>query len=432
MNPSWERNIQIKTSGTYIKCNYCNLESPLFDPQNVEIFFCPKCNCIHSKNHSDYDKIAKNKKPPFNPLIPLYSVAIIEEVKYTVISAILKQEKGDKYARWEEYTLMCDTKEFVYLSHYNGHWIMLEEWKEPKNYAPKCKEFVGDDGDNYVFFSSYQPLTINALGEFSEDVINSKGKIIQEFINPPYIFSIEANGSNRTTYAGEYIKQNELAKLFPDLSLALPPREGVGSCQPFYFGINPRRFYELSVILILIFIPYLIFFSSPSDSSNLVSIETRLTDSIRTQELVSPSFQLKGTLPQVLRMELYSSVENDWVSAEVELVNEKTGEEKAFFNDIEYYSGYDDEGSWSEGSTKKTAYLNSIDPGLYHIEATISGSSSNRFTTYSLQVFADTPTTSNYLVLMGILTGICVLIYFVNKNFENRRYGITTDWGDSE
>jgi hypothetical protein len=425
MNPSWAENINVRTEGTFIKCMNCKHEARIYDPQYVEIFFCPKCRCIHSKNKSDYNKIAKNKKPTFEPIIPLYSKATIEGVQYTTISAVLKHEKGFKFERWEEYTLMSDAGVFVYLSHYNGHWTMLEEWPEPKEFKPDAEQFVGDDGEIYEHYSTYQPITINAVGEFSEDIIDNKYRKIYEFINPPFIFSIEADGKDRITYAGEYLRQKKLVKLFPDVGLASPPRIGVGNCQPFYLGIDPPRFLRLSIIFMICTIPFYIILSPPSGVKSLALLETTLTDSVRTRELVSPTFDVKGSLSQVLRLELYSSIENDWVSADIGLVNEVTGEEKSFFHDLEYYHGYDEDGSWSEGDPKRTSHLNSIEPGKYHIEANISGSGTNKPTIYRLEVYPDRPTSINYLVLLGLLAIICALLMFADKKFEESRYGIT-------
>lgn len=432
MNPIWEENINVRTDGTFIKCMSCKHESRIYDPHYVELFFCPKCRCIHSKNKIDYNKIAKNKKPPFEPIIPLYSKATIEDVQYTTISAVVKHEKGFKFERWEEYTLISDAGVFVYLSHYNGHWTMLEEWDEPKEFKPNVEKFIGDDGENYDHFSTYAPVTINALGEFSEDIIDNKSKKVYEFINPPYIFSIEANGSDRMTYAGEYLPQKKLLKIFSGVDLALPPRQGVGNCQPFFWGIDPPRFLKLSIIFMIVTIPFFVILMPPENIQSLALMETNLTDSIRTREMVSPTFNVKGTLPQVLRLELYSSVENDWISADIDLVNETTGEEKSFFNDIEYYHGYDDEGSWSEGNPKRTSHLNSIEPGKYHIEASISGSGNNKPTIYRMEVYPDRPTGINYVVLVSALAIICAILMFADKKFEESRYGVTGYEDDEE
>ena len=77
----------------------------------------------------------------------------------------------------------------------------------------------------------------------------------------------------------------------------------------------------------------------------------------------SEKFQLDGG--RNVAFELSSNVSNNWVYAALDLVNDDTGNVVSIDQSIEYYSGYDSDGSWSEGSTTADAVIGPVEPGNY-------------------------------------------------------------------
>ena len=60
-------------------------------------------------------------------------------------------------------------------------------------------------------------------------------------------------------------------------------------------------------------------------------------------------------------------LDNDWVGVQGDLVNQDTGEVTSFYEEISYYHGQDDDGSWSEGGQEQTEYLSPVRAG--HVRA---------------------------------------------------------------
>jgi len=427
MNPLWQENIVKDYRGTHLKCSNCSLETPIRNAEKCVVFFCPKCKWIYAKENQNYNKLSKNKKEYAPILIPLQSKGVIDDVTYTVTGCVHKFEKGDRTAKWEEYTLIDDKGNCAYLSQSFGHWIFLKERSKPLNFeGNKTSDFLDDDGEHYEFFTSYYQMSVTAAGEFQDDVINVKNRFTREFISPPYLFSHELHGNENTYLQGHYLTASQITKYFKEASLALPFREGVGSCQPFYFGIRPRRFFILSVLLVALSLPFYMALVGNS-SQPAMSLEGRLTDTIRSQQLISQTFNIDGSSKKMIRVDSKSNISNDWIEAQITLVNEESGEERSFVSGLEYYSGYDDGGAWSEGESAHSNYLSSIEPGKYHIEANFFGSSSSKYTNFNITAFVDSPTSWNYFLLVLSLLIICVLIGIVNNGFENKRLGITDD-----
>lgn len=97
--------------------------------------------------------------------------------------------------------------------------------------------------------------------------------------------------------------------------------------------------------------------SANPNASNETSYELR--------PVVTHSFDIKS--PASVDVELHDNLSNNWTEANMVLVNEKTNETWSITKNIEYYHGYDDGESWSEGSTSETVTLSHIAAGRYHI-----------------------------------------------------------------
>jgi hypothetical protein len=79
--------------------------------------------------------------------------------------------------------------------------------------------------------------------------------------------------------------------------------------------------------------------------------------------MFSQPFHLDGG--RNVQFQLTSNVTNDWVYAALDLVNQDTGGVVSFDKSLEYYAGYDDGESWSEGSRSESEVLGPVDAGNY-------------------------------------------------------------------
>ncbi|RYZ62537.1 MAG: hypothetical protein EOP09_18695, partial [Proteobacteria bacterium] len=109
-------------------------------------------------------------------------------------------------------------------------------------------------------------------------------------------------------------------------------------------------------------------------AKNQTLYSSRLIFNPSDQDLirVTEPFEVKG---RTTNLELYISapLKNSWAEFQVDLVNDDTGETQEFEQGIEYYTGYDSDGSWSEGSESSTRVLSAIAPGHYHLNIEASG-----------------------------------------------------------
>jgi hypothetical protein len=79
--------------------------------------------------------------------------------------------------------------------------------------------------------------------------------------------------------------------------------------------------------------------------------------------MFSDKFRLEGG--RNVAFELSASLNNDWLYAALDLVNDDTGNVVSLDKSIEYYSGADSDGAWSEGSTTADDVLGPVEAGNY-------------------------------------------------------------------
>lgn len=421
MNPLWqEHSFKDAKGNSFIRCKKCSAETRIYRPESVVIFCCPNCRKIYSKENEEYNKL-NSAQEAWTQIIPLNTKGKIDGISYTVIGQALKREKNNSRVSWEEYVLLDEQGGYAFLSQFNGHWIFLKERDKPEGFEDRPSAFTNDDGYTYEHYATYHYLTRQFLGEFPYDVVNVKKVAVREFIAPPFIFSVEENNNETTYFQGRYIRTKRIRKSFEGTDLMLPSRSGIGSCQPFYFGINPSRFCWLSLIFLLVTLPLYMILHVDSSNTALVSVKLDMTDTLsgKAQNNISKTFEIADR-PALLRFDAYCPVDNEWAEADITLVNEATGEERYFSCGVEYYHGYDDEGSWSEGSVANSIYINAVQPGRYHLASSLM-TSSQRYLSLEYNVYKDYPTHWNYWTIILILACICGLVLLASNRFEKIR-----------
>ena len=216
--------------------------------------------------------------------------------------------------------------------------------------------------------------------------------------------------------------------------------------QPFYFNI--KQTIQIFLVTILIIVSTFLFQSS--GTSELVLSKSLDVAEFKNKEFVSPSFTYNGPAAP-LRVDVSTSVDNSWAYTSVSVVNEKTNEEIVAEQDIEYYRGYEDGESWSEGSESEKFYICGLKSGKYHIVVTVSGQEKPETTqvTYTdsygnlqtfessstpdvsvaeqinVSAFIESPSNWNFGVCIVILTIFIIAAYVGKRYFEGAR------WSDS-
>lgn len=354
-------------------CPKCHTLITLYDPEGSEYCVCASCNSFLRFIANETAVIQKQAPAPKEePVLKLGSVGLFRGHHFKVIAFVEKKEQNAPYA-WREYILYNYEKGYANFAEYDGHWNFVagkDFYPELDKLKDKGWNFVNYEDNEYTLFSKYTATTTALVGEFDWDILFEKPKT-SEFVAPPQILYKEhvPNHSLAYFYLGSYAEPSEIADAFKIDAKLFPERVGIGANQP---SAPAKRWFAISkfipvIIILLAVIGFSGSFISPEQGllDNTQNIVPDTTKANEFKPYITPSFVLDKQ--SALNFKIESAVDNNWLEATVVLVNEKNNQSWEVTESIEYYHGYEDGESWTEGSQTAEVLLSAIPAGKYHL-----------------------------------------------------------------
>ncbi|MBS1611914.1 MAG: DUF4178 domain-containing protein [Bacteroidetes bacterium] len=381
---------------------------------------CISCGNYYRINGGNLQFVEKKRLPAEPPVLSVGKKGTIKEFTYIVTAHVIKKDTRYNFS-WNEYTLFHPVEGYVYISEYNGHWMFLS----PVNFATAIADNATEQDYNkskYRLYSKYSAKILSAIGEFTGDVYKANKVKFHEFINPPEILVHECSTEETMWLHGRYMEPGEVQKAFK--LDAVPARSGVGVIQPQPVSVPFNSVLRVSAIAaIAVFVLQLIFYFSASDKV-VYSYSGNITD-FQNGKVVSPSFDLVDGSKN-MEVIVYGEVDNNWFEAGITLINEKTDEDVDLDVGVEYYHGYSDGESWSEGSRRTSKIIDAVPAGRYHLLITPVKDIAYSYIPYSIEVRRDVPVWGNFLFAIILLAIFPVVQFYRERSFEKSR------WMDSD
>jgi hypothetical protein len=433
---------QLATAGQ-LPCPGCQQPLPYFDAANSAFFACPSCATY-------FEQQTEDERPKTHgrftagahfaaQVLPLGATGTMPDgLSYRVIGFMGRHEAKHPEYRWGEYVLFSAPDRYAQLAEFEGHWQFIRPTKEHKVSQANTREArVLADAEIYELYNKYSPRVVHAAGEFSWNIRDDEKLNVNEFIAPPLMLVQERNPSTRKSewFRAEHIEPQDVARAFGVPAADLPHRHGVGAIQPPPGEATWRSLLTFTVVMALALVVAQFFMSSARPSRQVYS-NTFVTerDTARTATagqsavIVTPSFEVHG--PAALQFEVKVGLDNQWLELPVNLVNEQTGQSWEFTKTVEYYHGYEDGESWSEGSTEGEATLARIPTGRYHLNL-YPQSETGQGLTVGLNVTENTPLQSNLLLALLLLFAYPLVLYIRRRLHEQQRW-YNSDYGPQE
>ncbi|GAA4374852.1 DUF4178 domain-containing protein [Hymenobacter koreensis] len=422
-------------------CPKCDAPITYYDLDNSAYYACPDCRTYFQNQHTRPPKLFGEyaKGPDFVPqLLSLGATGTLPDgLTYRVIGYSARHEAKSAVYKWGEYLLFSPPASYAQLAVFEGHWLLIKPTEQPNNVlkANTVNAHVMDAGVRFDIYNRYSPRVPYAVGEFDWDLRADEKLDVAEFIAPPLMLIQEYSQSTKTTewYRGEHLEPAQVAAAFGLDTEALPTREGVGAVQPAPGESYWRPLLNFTLFMALLVVAAQLFVGLMRPSQQL------LADSYRTQHestgtpaeqgavIITPSFTVSG--PAALEVSLSGDVDNNWMELPVALVNEGQGPSFEFTKALEYYHGYEDGGSWSEGSPSDEAMLSRVPSGRYHLNIyPISERGLSHLV--SVRVTQNPALVSNTLLLVTLLFAYPVALYVWRYFHEQQRWQ-NSDYGPS-
>jgi hypothetical protein len=412
-----------------VTCPKCKNIITLYDPEGSEYCVCTSCNSFIRFIANDTPVIQKIAPPiKQQPVLKLGSVGVFNGYNLKVIGYIEKKEKDASYA-WREYILYNFEKGYANFAEYDGHWTFVagkEFYPNLDKLTARNWEFISYEDNEYNLFNKYTAVTTALMGEFDWDVLFEWAKT-SEFVAPPNIIYKEQDKpgtSSADFYLGRYVEPAEIAEAFKTDIKLFPEKIGIGANQP---SVHAKRWfsvYKLTPLLVVLvaIIGFISLYVNPQhmvidNDFNIVNDSTKVNE---FKPFITPSFTLDRS-SSALEFLIKSDIDNNWLEATVVLVNEKDNQSREVTESIEYYHGYEDGESWTEGSQEAEVLLSGIPGGKYHLNIyPASGDISNK--NIHISIKANPVVWRNVWVTILLLCLYPLYAWLRMRNYEKRRW----------
>ena len=350
------------------------------------------------------------------PAIPLGARGTFHDGVFEVIGFMQRVivVEGVEY-RWREYLLFNPYKGFRWLSEYNGHWNYIRATLHRPRLLNNGD--VNFKGTLFRHFQSAQAKVDYVVGEFYWRVQSGESCLVQDYVAPPQILSMEQTDNEITWSTGDYTEPDQIRQAFK-LPGGLPARIGVGANQPSPSADRKSRILRHTAAFIALAI--LIQLTAMVLSQNKLVYENEFFYNTAEAEKsrVTDVFELSGRSSNVM-VRTNASLNNNWMYLNMALINDDTGTAYDFGREIDYYYGTDSDGAWTEGSRSDDAVLPRIPAGHYYLRIEPEG---NVPTQFSVRVYRDVPRWWPFFITIGALLLMPLAILWRDRKFEYDRW----------
>lgn len=410
------------------QCGNCGGQVQLRAPGQTMRAACTHCGSLIDLTNPDLQVLEKyNKRMKYKPLIPIGTRGMIEMVEWEVIGFMVRKVVDYPY-QWEEYLLFNPYHGFRWLLNQYGHWSYtspLLEYPQGTN-----SRNVRYEGKSYQAYSGGKARVIFVFGEFYWQVKRGETVNTRDLVNAPEMLSLEFDDAGKNWTKSVYLQPEEVKGIFGK-DLKLPPRRGVAPHQPNPYLARLKSIgliYAVAVLCLIIGQLWLyqgsnetVFEKSGAatlpDSMGIINIENG-------REIVSPPFTLEGGTDNVEVVLSSPGMTNSWLEGQGYLRNLSTNKTYPFTILAEYYAGYTDGESWSEGSRKESKVINLVPGGNYELVTQLYAGKPDL--SFTIWVKRDVSIFTNLWIVLGLITLPVAYLIFMSSDFKKKQ------WADSD
>lgn len=357
-----------RVSAVGMGCPNCGGPLTLIAPDKAERVTCPNCDSLLDVNQGNLS-FFKSLTPPANApefVAPIGAEGTFPgDVRFKIIGAVVRSVtmEGVQYF-WHEYLLYNPMIGFRWLVHSDNHWNFVEPINAAdvaQNNVFTAGSTVDYNGTKFKIFQDAAAVVEYVKGEFYWRVEQGETVRAVDYVAAPLMLSQEISENEINWSMGTYMTNDEVEKIF-GIS-GLPKPWGVGPNQPFtgrfYYTWGALPLLALLVVAVLM-IPLA---GITSTALNQQVILPPMANATTAQAVFSQPFDLKGN--RNVRITASAEVDNSWADLDIDLVNDQSQEVESVNVPVEFYSGSDSDGAWTEGDKRTDATLSSLPAGKY-------------------------------------------------------------------
>lgn len=362
----------IKPDAKNFSCPSCGGAVSLRYPGAAISCVCSFCGTVIDVANNNCRIITEhfNKTSAYTPFVPLGTRGELFGRTWELLGFMVRRDVASGIP-WFEYLLFNPYYGYRFLTNSDNHWNFVSVTKEkPKMGGSSHRSFYTTkayfEDEEYKLFYRGKAEVAYVIGEFYWQVKVGSKVDMSDYVNPPLMLSCEADGKEKVWSVGQYISPEEVEKAFKPQRRLIRP-----------YGIAPNQYTSAAAAakvlgwLWVLFIAILtgLQFWQLGYNTEVPVLQTQipfLPNQANTVTYTSPVFSITRPKTGVL-VKLRAVVDNSWVWASGELINDETGASYPFSGTCEYYHGYDAGEYWSEGNSSADVFFSCVPAGTYYV-----------------------------------------------------------------
>lgn len=372
---------------------------------------CAHCSTLIDTANDNFKIIKKEYEASRDTDIPIGAKGVLDSIKWEVIGYVEKKDQSS-LSYWDEYLLFNPYFGFRFLIQSDGHWNFATVIKRYFPLAGSASE-LELDGEKFSVYCRGLSTVEYVKGEFYWRVRKGDEDKYVDYIAPPRMLSVEKSKQEVTESLAEYIEPEVIEKAF---GVELHDKTGVAANQPPPFAGKLGRIWKIASLSIL---AALIIQWSMGSGTLVNNTRLNIAQSDREKTFSTAVFNLPKR--SNLSVKSIAPLSNNWIELELSLVNESSNETYQSRQVIEYYSGYEDGESWSEGGQVAVSTFSAIPQGNYRLVIDpSSGLLGNA--DVSMEISRNVPAWGNFWIIFLCIIVFPVFALLYRWSFESRRW----------
>lgn len=409
-----------------MKCPSCRSTLTVRESIGTESLVCPGCEAWVGIASAAPRLIAGTRpraaRTPSTTPLALGAKGVLRG-KTLEVTGILQRAEGSY--TWFECAVADEKGDITWLWVDRGHfsWSVCEG-KQCVRTVPGGEFQYGNE--TLKLFGIGKARQVWASGSFPFELDPSERSRIEDYIAPPFTASREGG----VWWVFEYIPVEEIEDAF---GVSCPEPVGIGMNQPSTYRRQRMAIGQVTVLALVALMLIHLFVGGDARQAPLLdsNVELRRPSGDPPQSL--PGFALHKAWTAI-EVDIRAPVSNAWADLNLAFVHAETGKSYWTSQGVEYYSGQDTDGGWTEGSPDRSVLIRSLPAGTYSVLASggTGGWAGGTTPQYAqLQVYEKPAPATNLLLAFGIVLGLAGIFVWTGYRFEARRWEYS-DYGPRE
>jgi len=315
---------------------------------------CNSCGSTVDVANEELKVIAEARKRTREPDIAIGKRGTLAGTEWEVIGFQARSNPREGWT-WDEYLLFNPYRGFRFLAHDDEGWTLFCVLRQDVADA----KHVEGDRRRYEGPETGEARTDYVLGEFYWRARVGDTAETQKYQANPYLLVQERTGDEIVWSRGVKLAARTVQAAF---GLA-PPQAAVKAVSQRQRTI--RVLWTSAAAILLLIVLHAMSFGA-SRSLQVFRQEFRVAASDRSRPVVSAPITVPDSSGN-LRIDIKCPIQNDWLDLNLSLVREPGGQSYNAAQTIEYYTGRDEDGSWTEGSQEGSVLFADIPGGTYRL-----------------------------------------------------------------